>query len=581
VTLQAFRQTASADWVQRRDILNVAPTAAYIVITCEVIGTRGSAYFDEVSLTAGIPSSWLEGSGLPDPATAPLQASVSVFPTQVIRAIPSTLYGSNLEWIEDGDGVWNASSDTLDTSILGLTQTAGTTLLRFPGGVLSDFYSWRDGIGPQAGRPQTLNVAGGSLFANDFGTDEALAFAQGAGGRLLITVNVVTGTPQEAAAWVSYVNTNHHRVDYWELGNESYVNGTVEYQAAAAMTPEVYAGRVLAFAQAMRAADPTIKIGAITDENSSVAAVQSYPDWTERMLKIAGNAIDFVSVHAGYAPGIAADEGWMTRTVYASMLASPTLLAARLADLANRIDQAVPSRAGQIPIAMTEWGPYFQTSPSGRFLDHTKTLGSALFVASTLKTMIESPRTFIATAFKLVDSAYLGWIGIRQGAYVEKPSLLALEMFTQHFGAELVQSSTTAPVFDSPSIGWADAAQAEYLDVVCSTNASGDVLYILAINKNFDRPVQTQIQLNGFAAAGTGTAYSLSALATDSNTGTELPSIPGLVWASPALFTPLSEFNQGNPGAVVIEASPLSGMSEAFSYTFPPHSITSLAIGRR
>ena len=581
VTLQAFRQEANTAWVFRRDVLSVDSTTLYVIITCEVVGTAGSAYFDEVSLTPGVAASWLEANGIPDPSTDPIAASVAIYPTQVIRTIPQTLYGSNFEWIWDGDGAWNPQTGTPNTSILALTRSSGTTLFRFPGGVFSDFYAWGNGVGPPAGRPPTLSIPGGVVSANDFGTDEALTLAQNAGGQLLITVNVVTGTPQQAADWVRYVNNGSRRVDYWELGNESYVNGGPEYVAAAAMTPEVYASRVLAFAQAMRAVDRSIKIGAIADENYSIAAAQSYPDWTARMLSVAGNTIDFVSIHSGYAPSIAVDQGWTTRTVYASVLAAPTLIAERLDDLANRIDLAVPGRAGQIQIATTEWGPYFQTTPSGRFLDHTKTLESALFVASTLKALIESPRSTIATAFKLVDSAYLGWIGVRDGDYIAKPSLLAMQMYTQHFGSELVRSSSTAPTFDSPAVAGVDAAQAAYLDVVCSTNAAGDILYVMAINKNFDRSVSAQIELNEFAPAGTATVSTLSGLAPDSNTGTQLPLIPGLVWATQALFGPLSEFNEGNPAAVTIETSQLTGIAQNFSYTFPPHSITSLALPRR
>ena len=581
VTLQAFRQEAGTGWVFRRDVLSADPSTVYLIITCEVVGSTGSAYFDQISVSPGVATSWLEASGLPDPSTAPIAATVTVFPKQLVRTIPQTLYGSNFEWIWDGDGAWNPQAATPNTSILALTRSSGTTLFRFPGGVFSDFYTWGNGIGPPAQRPQTLSVPGGAVSANDFGTDEALTLAQNAGGQLLITVNVVTGTPQQAAAWVRYVNNGSRRVEYWELGNESYVSGSTPYVAAATMTPEVYAGRVLAFAEAMRAVDPGIKIGAIADENYSIATAQSYPDWTARMLSIAGNSIDFVSIHSGYAPSIAVDQGWTTRTVYASVLAAPTLIAERLDDLANRIDLAVPGRAGQIQIATTEWGPYFQTAPSARFLDHTKTLESALFVASTLKAFIESPRSIVATAFKLVDSAYLGWIGVRDGDYIAKPSLLAMQMYTQHFGSELVRSSTTAPTFDAPAIGGVDAAQAAYLDVVCSTNTAGDVLYIMAINKNFDRAVTARIELNEFAPAGTATVSSLSGLAPDSNTGTQLPTIPGLNWAPQALFGPLSEFNEGNPAAVAIETSQLSGIAQNFSYTFPAHSITSLALPRR
>src|SRR5262249_39536407 len=153
-------------------------------------------------------------------------------------------------------------------------------------------------------------------------TDEALAFASQVGGQLLIEVNAGTGTAQEAADWVRYVNGNGLRVVYWEVGNELYVRDNSANSQALTVDPVTYAQRFLEFAKAMRAADPRIKIGAIGGENRGLYTTMGYPDWNRTLLQMAGDQIDFLSVHNSYAPGTPGP-GQDVRTVYGAMLAAP------------------------------------------------------------------------------------------------------------------------------------------------------------------------------------------------------------------------------------------------------------------
>lgn len=576
-----LRQQPSASGpVLRRDVFAVPndPHYIFLLIGCMVEGVAGSAYFDDVSLTQGIPSTWLEANGTPDLGN-PYAATITVNANQRVRAIPSTLYGSNLEWPDDGDGLWNEQTGSLDSSAINLTRQMGATIDRFPGGIFSDYYSWRDGVGPQAQRPWTPSYPGGPLRAHNFGTGEALSFAQTTGGQLLITVNIITGTPQQAADWVSYVNASGETVKYWEIGNESYDTGDSGAAAISALDPQTYANRFLQFAQAMRAADPNIKLGAIVDENYVHSLPRAYPDWTSQVLSIAGSQIDFLSVHCGYAPVVVDDLGWNPRTVYSAMLAAPLLIKQQLADLSSHVAKALPSRASQIQIAVTEWGPLFQGTSAGRFVDHTKTLGSALFVADTLKTFIESPQTQIANMFKLVDANFLGAIGVRDGAFASKASGLAFQMLSKYFGTELVGSTTTAPLYDSPAVGWVDpVGQVSYLDAAASTSADGKTLYILGINKHFDRAIQAHIVLNSFSPSGSATVFTLTGTAPDANTGTGLFQMPGLTWAIQAQIMPNSRFYSGGPEEVTITSSSLSNLTPAFDYTFPAHSVTSIIL---
>src|ERR671928_77302 len=92
--------------------------------------------------------------------------------------------------------------------------------------------------------------------------------ATGVGAQPMIIANYGTGTPAEAADWVRYANvTKGYGAKYWTIGNENYGNGHYganwEADDHADKSPTEYGNEVVAFADAMKAVDPTIKVGAV------------------------------------------------------------------------------------------------------------------------------------------------------------------------------------------------------------------------------------------------------------------------------------------------------------------------------
>jgi alpha-N-arabinofuranosidase len=559
---------------------------AFVVLACSVYGTEGAAYFDDIYMSTTVPATF----GRTPPAASPgaadgadrgqsLTARVTVNADRVVRQIPSTLFGTNIEWIWDANGMWDTGRNALNPEVVSLARQLGVTQIRFPGGFFSDFYHWRDGIGPQATRKETVPMPGSSKSRHVFGTDEALSFADAVGGQLLITVNAGTGTAQEAADWVRYVNRDgKQRVKFWEVGNELYLKDDSAWSKASTLPPDAYARRVVEFARAMRAADPSIQIGAIGEESFSTQSYPGYRDWTDQVLKIAGNDIDFLAVHNAYSPGLGADKGWDLRTVYSAMLAAPTLIKRSLDRTAQKIHRLAPGR--EIKIAITEWGPYFQITPDGRFTDHVKTLGSALYVASAMKAFMESPQTEIANSFKLVDPLYMGWIGKRGDRHLPTGPYFATEMYTQHFGRTLVECAAEGPGYRSPAVGLVDPAETPYLDVMASTGEGGRKLFVLAINKNFDQPVSARIDAGRFRATQ-ATAWVFSGAAIDSNTGTVPFAPPGMKWARQATDGKASRFDGSGPDELKIERRAVPVTGKFLEYSFPPRSIVSLEMDRQ
>jgi hypothetical protein len=216
-----------------------------------------------------------------DPATV----TVTVDTRAGLGLVPATGLGAN-------DAVWDGNLGTDSTS--GLLRDAGVQVRRYPGGSYSDIYHWKD------------NTAPGGYVAPDTDFDTFVASTRKSGSQPMVIANYGTGTAQEAADWVRYANkTKKYGVKYWEIGNEIYGNGHYgsawEADDHADKSPTAYADGVVAYAAAMKAVDPSVKIGAVltTPGNwpDAVVAEGDSASWNQTVLTIAGPSIDFVVLH--------------------------------------------------------------------------------------------------------------------------------------------------------------------------------------------------------------------------------------------------------------------------------------------
>lgn len=188
--------------------------------------------------------------------------------------------------------IWDSQLGT--PAVAGLLGDAGVNMVRYPGGSYADIYHW-----------ETHTAPGGYVAPNtDF--DTFMAGARRTGAQPMIIANYGTGTAQEAADWVRYANvTKDYGVEYWTIGNENYGNG--HYGAAweaddhADKSPREYATTVLAYAKAMKAVDPDIRIGAVLtmpgNWPDAIVGPGDQGSWNQEVLSRAGSVIDFVDVH--------------------------------------------------------------------------------------------------------------------------------------------------------------------------------------------------------------------------------------------------------------------------------------------
>ncbi len=243
-------------------------------------------------------------------------ALLSVDPTPKYALSPY-LYMQFMEPLGVTDGsvaaAWDAGRDCWREDVVEATRRLGPTLIRW-GGILSAYYRWEEGIGPRDQRKPMVNLRWGGVETNQVGTHEFVDFCRQVGAEPFYCVNfesegreawkrtpngdVRTAGPEEAAEWVDYCNNpaseerkknaaaRPFNLRLWQIGNEtSYVKDGFDVETAAR--------RTVAFAKAMRAADPTIELIGWGDSG-----------WARQMIEIAGEHLQYIAFHHHFGSGL-------------------------------------------------------------------------------------------------------------------------------------------------------------------------------------------------------------------------------------------------------------------------------------
>ncbi|MCL6446118.1 MAG: hypothetical protein K6T83_22185 [Alicyclobacillus sp.] len=320
------------------------------------------------ALTAGVFAVPVQGL-----AAQAIQTNVSVSIGKSLGRVPSTAIGVN-------DAVWDP--DLLDAAVPSLLKNAGVKMMRFPGGSSSDVYDWKT---------NTMTDGG---YANPNDTFDAfMNVVKKVGAQPIITVNYGTnpthtagGDPQLAADWVKYANvTKKYGVNYWEIGNEIYGNGSYgtswEADLHPQKGPEAYAKNALKFIKAMKAVDPHIHIGVVLTCPTAWPDGQT-PDWNSTELSIVGKSIDFVIVHwyaqnpAGNGQPGESDDG---------LLNSTSAIPSMMATLHQEIQTYCGANAKHVQVFLTE-----TNSVSYNPGKQTVSLVNALFLAQDYMSWLEN-----------------------------------------------------------------------------------------------------------------------------------------------------------------------------------------------
>jgi alpha-N-arabinofuranosidase len=430
-----------------------------------------------------------------------------------IENMARCIYGGLMVNERTGDprGPWKIRDGIVET-----IKELEPPVIRWPGGLYADGYHWRDGIGPADERPLKRNrywsrygPATRVLDPNAFGSHEYMALMEALDARPYVNVNFGTGSADEAARWVEYMNgsagtsegtrrASHGREEPWDVRTWGIGNEMYGIWALGHTTPVDYAHRYIEFRKAMGESDPGLEyvaVGADHDFNK---------DWNREVLSIAADAIDLLSVHV-YLPGperiagvLASRARGGAAAMYKAIVASPVEYERRLRLAVGDIESVAGKDSG-IGIAFDEWNLWWTPL---QLLFPRWTLRDALFACGVFHAMHRlAGRVRMANVAQLFN--VLGLITTLGDRVCRTALYYPFLMYSRLAQPLALRSEVACNSFETPRVGGIPAMSGvQALD--CSATASEDknTLVLFVINRLATKSVQADIELAGFSPTG-------------------------------------------------------------------------------
>jgi len=456
---------------------------------------------------------------IPSLATAQ-QVQLSIDTSKSGARIDRNLFGQFAEHLGHGvyEGIW-VGPDSKIPNTRGIRNDVVTALkaikvpnVRWPGGCFADEYHWRKGIGSQ--RTVSLNPNwGGVIEPNTFGTHEFMDFLNQIGSEAYVSVNLGSGTPQEAAEWLEYLTTaqpttlekersaNGHpapyKIGYLGIGNESWDCG-------GNMTPEYYLDQLKIYSRFVRNYNPAqqdkqqmLKIAVGPGGGES-----RWTEWTETIMKAYQQHtwswdMNGLSMH-NYTVINWQDkfksEGF-GEAEYARFLKETLNMEGLINKHAAIMDKYDPQK--KVALAVDEWGSWYAPLPGSNpgFLVQQNSLRDAVLAALNLNIFARhADRVRMANIAQMIN-VLQAMILTDKEKMVLTPTYYVYKMYVPF------QDSTFVPVtFDAGTYTHGDVSLPR-VDAIAAKDANGR-LWLEVTNVDPNQSVEVQVNVAGMNLKG-------------------------------------------------------------------------------
>lgn len=388
------------------------------------------------------------------------------------------------------------AKDGLDPDAVALAKQMKTPLVRF-GGNFTSSYHWMDGVGPRDKRNNAINNSWGIPEYNSFGTDEFLEFCRQIGAQPQVALNLGSGTPEEAAAWVRYVDDHWTTQSglLWELGNELWGNWNLGYP-----TREQLASRTAAFSKAIHGVDPTARLiatGADPDE---------FTGWNAIQLTNPPGTFDDLSTHFVVGTSEVLLKDPTPEFINGAALALPVALESRLRQAQGQID-STPGYGGKAHLAFTEWLFIGGNSDAPSFTN----TGGAIVTGGFLNMLLRNSE--IVPISDMTGIMEFAGIWKKRSQVFGTPSYYVFKMYANANVEKPVAVTVNAGSY-SVAQGvkrLPEIASVPYLDVTAALSKDGKTLTLFCVNRSLDKDISANIRLHDFSASHAAAVHTLSA----------------------------------------------------------------------
>jgi alpha-N-arabinofuranosidase len=433
-----------------------------------------------------------------------------------IAQVDQRIFGGFLEHVGRAvyEGVFDPQSKNADEfgyrkDVLKALSPLKFTAMRYPGGNFSSGYHWLDGVGARSNRRTVFEPASQSIEPNLFGTDEFMRLSMMMGWQPMITVNLGTGTPEEAGNWLEYCNrpigskyadlrlrngySEPYNVSLWCLGNE--MDGPWQLGHT---TADQYAIRAQQAARMMKFTDPSIELVVC---GSCEVGLPTYMEWDRTVLEYMGDEGDYISLHLYVGKG---------KSDTSDYLAVTNAIDRRIEDMDAlcRYVQARTRSKKRYSLAFDEWNVWYRTQNAesinghGKYAQHLVeeeyNLEDALVVAGFLNSFIRHADVVkIANLAQIVN--VIAPILTRGDQILFQSLYYPLLLYADRREGIALQTVVNGPGYDSPTYGFVHTLDA-------SAILGDGVLHVFFVNRSMDEIAAVEL-----AAAGIGLKSVLSA----------------------------------------------------------------------
>lgn len=390
------------------------------------------------------------------PTTGTATAIVTVAVLDTLGKVLPTQLGTNTTFRSN-----NANSKIINR--VGLYKSSGMGTYRYPAGSGSNTFFW-DGVAPtntlqykvNDGTTQSVNPIIGTN-PNTFTPTLFTEFKKTLNCEANVNVNYFYArygtTPEDsrpgattaskrtarvkqaadyAAAFVKYMNIDlKANIKYWEVGNECYGNWEEGYNInGSIVTGTEYGEDFNVFVAAMKAVDPTIKIGAVVFAGTGV----NEKNWSSGVLQQVKNTADFLIMHEYFArTGSALD-----------VMNSATSLVPDVAIMKDWVVQYAGKNRDFFPIALTEFNTQNQLNSSN--------MANGLFFTQMIGEIIKN-QIGLSTSWvnewngggTIPETNTHGLITIndpRQATYTPRSTFFPYYFYSKYFGSHILNASS-------------------------------------------------------------------------------------------------------------------------------------------
>jgi alpha-N-arabinofuranosidase len=465
------------------------------------------------------------------PVMAQQTAHLSIDASKTGVKIDRNIFGQFAENLGHGlyEGIWVGPDSSIPNTrgirndVVSALRELKVPNVRWPGGCFADQYHWRKGIGPADKRPATLNSAwGGVVEPNSFGTDEFMDFMQQIGSQPYVSVNVGSGTPQEASEWLEYMTAaaptalakeraaNGHpapyKVGFMGIGNESWSCG-------GDMTADYYVSQLKIYSRFVGNDNPAQQG---PSHMLKIAVGPGFPetDWTEAVMKAWQHhdwSWDLVglSVHWYTTPG-----GWplsMPSTGFSVNDYAQTLKTTLFMDEFLRKQEAAMDRYDpqkKVALVVDEWGGWYAPLPGTNkdFLFQQNSLRDAILASLNLNIFARHADRVRMTNIAQMINVLQAMILTDKEKMVLTPTYYVFKMYVPF------QDATFIPVDFDPGSLHRNGITLPRVDAVAARDTSGK-LWIAITNLDPEKPLEIDAAVTGMAVkSAKGTTLTASAV---------------------------------------------------------------------